>query len=707
MLAKSPTALSASLSTSVALYDNQRPPKTLHDILLQAQSHYISHRYVPALALYKLAAEGHNSIPACSSLYALYTSTLSVPGLIRSDTKATHILIHALRIWTARRWSYSRLVDRGSMRSSTRDEHDELEEYFAHPRRISKVQRRTNVSEISIPIRKHASKHSRSSKVVAQSVESEYRTPLHLTGQDNQDQGDSKNDAEEREDEDEGDDCEGCDGCDDYDDCDESDYEDEEQEKDEEGRRIGLATTEIEDIVQKLCFMVQKGVLGLDEPIVVAAVGILRKIERGLNKETGVREQKLARSNSFLDSALTEGAAHHADSTLSGGLLLTQGVDLSFLNFSLEEDCPIAEARIVGHSAGHHQKSRTSPSSKAQINAGIRCSPLNLAISLLPLNEQQRDQDMCRAIRIRIMFTLGWVHQQKGEYHYGAQAYGVCSEIASTGKRPLNVLQQQATVQKHKCQKLESDAQERAKTRPDRSHDRAGSGNKNIQGSSLSILSSKASARHTTMSCASSTYTSSEASTIQSHSDISSSSSVSSSDSGTITVHRPSGALSSFSAVWNSSLFRSSSSPSVSTAANVTPSKPDANIKSAHKLQRSQSLLLKAKIEPASDTSMTTGTNDSHHHDHHHPRAQQRSKTPQHPASSMLTMSGHQKKAVRCGYCGQTRILMPLCVCKKVRYCNSECRVSDLETHRLTGCHAAKAGIGASGLSTSGPSIAQ
>ncbi|KAF9572330.1 hypothetical protein BGW38_008536, partial [Lunasporangiospora selenospora] len=54
-----------------------------------------------------------------------------------------------------------------------------------------------------------------------------------------------------------------------------------------------------------------------------------------------------------------------------------------------------------------------------------------------------------------------------------------------------------------------------------------------------------------------------------------------------------------------------------------------------------------------------------------------------------LSMSGHQHMTVKCGHCSQERVLMPLCVCKKVRYCNRDCRLADLANHRTTGCNAA------------------
>jgi len=685
-MAKSPTSLTASLSASVALYDNQQPYKSLQDILLLAQSHYISHRYVPALTLYKLAAEKHHSLPACSSLYALYTSTANVPGLVRSDTKATHILIHALRIWTARRWSSSRRMldspgSRGSMRSRAQDEYDELEEYFVHRRRSSCKGRRQ--SRASIPVKNPAGhkRHAPTSiaALVPESFESEYRTPMHLRAQENPAQSESEDDesssGEEEEDDEDCDDRSECDGCD------ECEGGDEEHEKEEEARRIGLATTEIEDIIQKLCLMIQKGVLALDEPVIVDAVSTLRKIERGLSQEAEVWKQQQSRSKSLFGSTLS---SDHNGSALRPDLLLTQGIDLSFLNLSPEEDAPISQG-LPGRSDG--ERSRHSPKAVA---TEPKTSPVNAAISNLPLTEQERDQDMCRAIRIRVMYTLGWVHQQKGEYHYGAQAYGVCGEIARMGKRPLDSLQQQARVQKQTCKDLEIKAKEQAVLESIRLQEM-----KEVESRKASLASSspKPSTKRSSTSCASSIYTTTD-------SEISSPSSVSSAESAT-TPSRASSTISSLSAVWGSSLFRSNSQKSVA-AAVAGAQETSKKSTPIPKLQRSKSLLLELKSKPV-EIPAATETKDSHHHQHH-PRAQHRTKESQQlrqQSMPILPMAAHRENAVNCGHCGQTRTLMPLCACKKVRYCNGECRLADLAMHRLTGCRAARLAGGASSLATS------
>ncbi|KAG0048156.1 hypothetical protein BGZ83_006836 [Gryganskiella cystojenkinii] len=454
-LAKSPSSLLTSLSASVALHDSHQP-KTLQDILLLAQSHYISHRYVPALALYKVAAEQHNSIPACSSLFALYTSTLNVPGLVKSDTKATLVLMHALRIWMARRWPSSDYME-GSARSKVRREEGELDEYFAHSRpRANRPQRRSTSSGNSIPIRScQGSATDRNKKTMAQSMESEYRAPRDLLGrtfyseheQDNllrspsskagavleveshvawktvnsncEEETEYLEDAEEEEEEEE--------------------EEEDEEAKEEEARRIGLATEEIDDIVQKLCRMIQKGVLGLQEPVLVEAVSLLRRMEKGLKKEAEARNKTLEKSRSLFASP----DANNHDNA-NGSLLLTQALDLSFLDLDESETAQVHPLSTLPEEAlcNLHPLSSPLPSTSSISNAAIQ-----------RLSGGTRAQDLiwCRAIRIRLMFTLGWVHQQKGEYHYGGQAYGVCSEIEPTGKRVLDMLQRQAAVQKCSC----------------------------------------------------------------------------------------------------------------------------------------------------------------------------------------------------------------------------------------------------------------
>ncbi|KAF9985006.1 hypothetical protein BGZ65_011991 [Modicella reniformis] len=663
-MAKSPTSLMASLSASVALYDNQQPPKSLQDILLLAQSHYISHRYVPALTLYKLAAERHHSLPACSSLFALYTSTANAPG-------------------------------HGSMRSKTQDEYDELEEYFVHRQRNPC---KAKHGSSSIPVHKPVKNAKRTEHpAIAHSFESEYRTPLHLRsqegesvdhqsegGEDNrtEDDNEENNESEDDDDDDDGEeeeDEEEDSGCGECSECDEVD---EEHEKEEEARRIGLATTEIEDIVQKLCLMIQKGVLGLDEPIMMDAVSILRKIERGLSQEAIAWKQELSRSKSLFISTLS-GGGNRSDEVNSIGpdLLLTQGIDLSFLNFSPDEDAPIVQAQPTRRSGRQVAKPA------AITTTGLKNSPVNAAISNLPTVEQERGQDMCRAIRIRGMYTLGWVHQQKGEYHYGAQAYGVCSEIATTGKRPLNSLQQQALVQQQVCRDLEIKAKEQAVLESMRLQER-----KQVESKNADPKRTPPSTKGSNSSYGSSFYTTAEAST-SGHPEISSPSSVASSESGISVLRGPSGAISSLSAVFG---FRTGSYRSV--AASVTESQ-DAPKTPMPKLQRSKSLLLGPKSKSL-ETPTTVEIKDSHHNHHHRPRAQHRTKSSHHQQQQLrqqsmpiLTMAAHQKNAVKCGYCGQSRILMPLCVCKKVRYCNGECRLADLNTHQLTGCHAARIGI--------------
>ncbi|KAF9292341.1 hypothetical protein BGZ68_007356 [Mortierella alpina] len=768
-LAKSPSSLTASLSASVALYDSHQPPKTLQDILLLAQSHYISHRYVPALTLYRLAAEKHHSLPACCSLYALYTSTVKTPGLVRSDTKATEVLIHALRIWTARRWSSSLSSldgNHSSMRSKTRDDHAELEEYFAHPRSASNQQRsgrssaknnnNSNGTGASIPI--SSRRDSAPRPIVAESIESEYRRPglSHQedrsasedsesgseSGSDDED-ADEDDDSEEEDCDSECEECQNCEGgCEHCEDSEEEE-EDEEQAKEEEARRIGLATMEIEDIVQKLCSMIQKGVLGLDEAVVIEAISMVRKIERGLSKDTEAWQAQMAKSKSLFESSLsggkTEGESGGSSSGTAAGLLLTQSIDLSFLNLTPESTSPMSQVRAVDLSSRKRAKATASISTPSK-------HPVNAAISRLSIGEQEADQAICRAMRIRIMFTLGWVHQQRGEYHWGAQAYGVCSEvIPPPGKRLLVSLQQQATVQKWTCLAFEKKAQEQqAQAEEERQRALA----EQQQQKPERIPSPPASTqqqqqrRQPRKLPTSPSYTSSEVSTAaHHHADISSPSSYSSSESAAVSIRggQTGTTISSLSAaMWSSGLFKSSTTPSealiptapATTAAAMVgkPASPAGTLSSvqsdptsksstSRQLHRSKSVSLGLKINTLNshEVPQETKEKEPHHHQHHHPRAQHRAKGHhQHgqgaaaaaaavaAAVLTMTMSDHQKKVVKCGHCGQKRILMPLCVCKKVRYCNRECRIADLEAHRKTGCHAALMSTSGGSTSSSG-----
>ncbi|KAF9901460.1 hypothetical protein BX616_002257 [Lobosporangium transversale] len=799
VLAKSPTCLTSSLSTSVALYDQQQPPRTLQDILLLAQSHYISHRYVPALTLYKLAAEKHHSLPACGSLYALYTSTSNVPGLVKSDVKAVQILLHALRIWSARRWSLASSLSSSSSlasltvnqssrsrRSKIQDDHDELEEYFAQPRRPTRTEQKHAMTTCkkkqgSIPIR--TSPSSKGSIEIATSAESEYRNPMsHLDNQNSFKLAITTSPTEEDSDNNEDEDCEDCEDCEECngnnheEDNEEEEEEYDELEKEEEARRIGLATPEIEDLIQKLCLMIQKRALGLDEPVLVEAVSTLRNIERRLNKEAEAWKQELAASKSLFSSSLSGNGGHNNGNTgafnssfTPTDLLLTQGIDLSFLNVNDDENdvladgndaavtVPLVRAQSVGY---RQQKQKLSPPARASthpmarnnikaaaVDGAIRknnnnSNIVNPAIQDLSVEEREKDQVLCRALRIRIMFTLGWVHQQKGEYHYGAQAYGVCSEIptpTSANKRLLSVLQQQALVHKKTCFDLQKKMQQEHQEQQEqlrRQQEQLEQERKAKVAQPTEIQGSKKHHHPQPLSpnepalYASSTYTNSSTESTStattSYPGISSPSSLSSStsDSGTLSM-RASGAISSISAaVWKSGFFKlgeekkKSSIPATALAeAPSTPLDP--------KLHRSKSLTLgrhktratepteaqpkevkdayhhhsKSQQRPKSYHSHQQHQHQHRHHRHRHcSTTTPSSKSSSAPTAVTLTMSGHQKKAVECGHCGQTRILMPLCVCKKVRYCNGECRVADLERHRETGCHAAKMRSGGSSI---------
>ncbi|KAG9069541.1 hypothetical protein KI688_010444 [Linnemannia hyalina] len=714
--AKSPRSPTASLATAAALYDPQQLPKTLQDILLLAQSHYISHRYVQALSFYKLAAEHHHSLPACSSLYALYTSNQTGSGLVRSDTKAALILIHALRIWTARRWSTSaRIEPTGSMRSRTQDDHDELEEYFAHPRKPTRQQsgqhkqqlRRslsTGATASFRPTREQLLADPGNKNALAQSMESEYRHPQFLNWRDeavaeihNESRG-SEGESESSEDDDDSDDeCEG-DQADLNTDQEVSDHDDdgddEGQEKEEEARRIGLATSEIEDIIQKICHMIQKGVLGLDEPVLVEAVSMLRKIERNLHQEANAIKAERARSVSLFTSSLSRGSSDEAVSLPA--LLLTQGVDLSFLDLGSPDDdgsdhLTQAQTQPMGRSIRQRPgRNFTSPIPLTHGSSLVspplsKHSPMNASIAKLSTKEQETDHLFACAIRIRVMFTLGWVHQQKGEYHYGAQAYGVCSEIPATGKRLLDSLQHQANVQRWTCKAFEHKAQEQAeaaKRRAVEAEDEEDSASHlavaptgaatptPIEGKKKKNTSATRSppSRNTIGSSASSLFTSSQPSTGGSRRhhrpDISSPSSLSGSESesASTSIHGRSSsasAVSSFSAaIWSSGLFRSNSKTSTSSL----PSKVSAGLKLQTVLDPPVTIETKDRRHRGR-TSKSEG-NKHQHQKHQHKQQQQRQagtgvgSLP----TLVMTMTGHQNQIVKCGHCGLRRALMPLLV---------------------------------------------
>ncbi|KAG0066159.1 hypothetical protein BGZ90_001529 [Linnemannia elongata] len=690
--AKSPRSPTASLAITAALDDSQQPPKTLQDILLLAQSHYISHRYVQALSLYKLAAEHHHSLPACSSLYALYTSNQTGSGLVRSDTKAALILIHALRIWTARRWSTTaRIGPTGSMRSRTQDDHDELEEYFAHPRKPIRQQNRQHKQQQRRSLSTGATATFRLTKeqlladpgnkdTLAQSMESEYRHPQFLNWRDeaaaeihngsegSEGESESSEDDDDDSEEDDSDDEDQADLNADQEVSDHDDGDDEQQEKEEQARRIGLATSEIEDIIQKICHMIQKGVLGLDEPVLVEAVSMLRKIERGLHMEAEAIKAERARSVSLFTSSLSGGLSDEAASRPS--LLLTQGIDLSFLDLGTPDDDESnyriqAQARPIGCSIRQRPgRNFTSPTPLTHGSSLVspplsKHSPLNASIAKLSTKEQETDHLFACAIRIRIMFTLGWVHQQKGEYHYGAQAYGVCSEIPATGKRLLDSLQHQANVQRWTCKAFEHKAQEQAEA-----------ARRRVAEAEDEEDSIRGSRRHH-------------------RPDISSPSSLSSSESDSVStsVHgRPSSAsaVSSFSAaIWGSGLFKSSSK----TSATSPPSKASAGLKIQTVMDPPVTVETKDRRHRGRTSKADSNKQHKRQHQKHQHKQQQQQQAGTgvggHPTLTM-TMTGHQNQIVKCGHCGQGRALMPLCVCKKVRYCNLECRLAHLETHRST-----------------------
>ncbi|KAF8942332.1 hypothetical protein BGZ47_006589 [Haplosporangium gracile] len=751
--AKSSRSPTASLASTAALYDPQQPPKTLQDILLLAQSHYISHRYVQALSLYELAAEHHHSLPACSSLYALYTSNQTGSGLVRSDTKAALILIHALRIWTARRWSTStRIEPTGSMRSRTQDDHDELEEYFAHPRKPTRQQskqykqqqqqqqQRRSLSTGAIASFRPNSEQlmavpgNSNNKTLAQSMESEYRHPQFLNWRDDgtvaeihKESEGSEGESESNGDDDDSDEDDSDDGCEgdqaDLDtDQEESnndgdDGDDEENEKEEEARRIGLATGEIEDIIQKICHMIQKGVLGLDEPVLVEAISMLRKIERGLHQEAEANKVERARSVSLFTSSLSGGPSDEAASRPA--LLLTQGIDISFLDLGSPDDdgSTPSQTQIQAQPMSRSIRQRpgrnfTSPTPLSHGSSLIspplsKHSPMNASIAKLTTKEQESDHLFACAIRIRVMFTLGWVHQQKGEYYYGAQAYGVCSEIPAIGKRLLDSLQHQANVQRWTCKAFEHKAQELAEANRRQaveaedeevteSHVAAAVSSAAmptpIEGKKKNSTPATRSppSRNTIESSTTSIFTSSQSSTGGSRRhhrlDISSPSSLSNSESesASTSIHGRSSsasAVSSFSAaIWSSGLFKSNSKSSTTS--------PPFKVSAGLKIQTVLDPPVIIETKDRRHRGKTSKTNNKYHKHQKQHKQQQQQRQQQSGAGGLstltMTMTGHQNQIVKCGHCGQRRALMPLCVCKKVRYCNLGCRLAHLETHRST-----------------------
>lgn len=633
------------------------------------------------------------------------------------------------------------------MRSRTQDDHDELEEYFAHPRKPTLLQSRqhkqqqrrsfsTGATASFRPTKEQLTADPGNKNALAQSMESEYRHPQFINWRDetaaeihkesgrSEGESESSEDDDDSEEDDSDDECEG-DQADldtdqevgDHDD----DGDDEEQEKEEEARRIGLATGEIEDIIQKICHMIQKGVLGLDEPVLVEAVSMLRKIERGLHQEAEAFKAERARSVSLFTSSLSVGPSDEAASRPA--LLLTQGIDLSFLDLGSPDDhgsnhLTQAQAQPMGRSIRQRPgRNFTSPTPLTHGSCLVspplsKHSPMNASIAKLSTKEQETDHLFACAIRIRVMFTLGWVHQQKGEYHYGAQAYGVCSEIPATGKRLLDSLQHQANVQRWTCKAFEHKAQEQAEA----TRRRAGEAEDEedpashvavtptgaatptpIEGKNKknALATQSPPSRNTIGSSASSILTSSQPSTGGSRrhhrSDISSPSSLSSSESesastSTHTRSTSASAVSSFSAaIWSSGLFKSNSKSSVTSP----PSKVSAGLKIQTVLDPPVTIETKDRRHRGK-ISKSDGSKQHKHQHQKHQHKQQQQKQQQGGAgvgglpTLTMTMTGHHNQIVKCGHCEQRRALMPLCVCKKVRYCNLECRLAHLETHRST-----------------------
>ncbi|KAG0230159.1 hypothetical protein BGW41_002581 [Actinomortierella wolfii] len=469
------------------------------------------------MALYLQAVREHDSVQACNSLYALYTPSKQERGLVRSDTRATRALIHALQIWSRKRWPqqhqrasdvstettasiltlmnlepmlehcndvlsttgdhpspsyHNQSLHQPSKQSTTTSQLgsstspsstetkskrlDLLESFFADGSsrfwRKGRTDNRPRSQDFETAHRHH--RHHPSSQRgaltddnMANSGESEDDEDESMNGDSNSDIGDGDDGINSGSDFDASLDEENGGGVD------LSSNNEDEEELDPEQR--GQATGEIEDIVQKLCQMVQKGVLSLDEPIVMDAIAMLqwlaqqlaiealelRKQERQENllqqSSLGISSPRPAVNNSYVN-----GQSHHHNnatgaSTDGGLLLLSQP-----LHFPDDDDEAVTNS-------GNPMKQISLAPSPRSARHGHRAS------YLMP-DQRAIDQTFCRAIRIRIMSMLGWVHHQRREYKYAAQAYAVCSEVTPrTGRIQVDTLQRKAVELMRHCQEME------------------------------------------------------------------------------------------------------------------------------------------------------------------------------------------------------------------------------------------------------------
>ncbi|KAF9977073.1 hypothetical protein BGZ73_007045 [Actinomortierella ambigua] len=477
-------------SSSKARASYAQPRKSLADLLFEAQSHYISHRYPQALALYLEAVCDHESVQACNSLYALYTAAKQERGLVRSDTRATRALIHALQIWARKRWPQAN-VSSDPVISSLMNLDPLLKTIYAtsdqqssvHPHQLQGSQPTSPTSASSAegkPKRRDliesffadgSSRFWRKGRIEVRdhgSGESLHHHPRQgaLTD-DNLALGGESEDDEESGSETSGSDDIG-DGGDEsdveslVDGRSDSDLDSGDEELDPEQR--GQATGEIEDIVQRLCQMIQKGVLGLDEPIVMDAIAMLQWIAQALANEADEHhkqehQEKLLQQSSLGAVAPTASPGGSNNNTNqndvapqapSGLLLLIQPLQLS------EVDDEMANPAKQGSSPAPSRPLRHSTSSSVRSLAHHRGAHLTAG-------QRALDLTFCRAMRIRIMSTLGWVHHQRHEYKYGAQAYAVCSEIApKTGRIQVDTLQRKAVELMRHCQEMDLQQQKDA-----------------------------------------------------------------------------------------------------------------------------------------------------------------------------------------------------------------------------------------------------
>ncbi|KAF9167766.1 hypothetical protein DFQ26_003161 [Actinomortierella ambigua] len=461
-----------------------QPRKSLADLLFEAQSHYISHRYPQALALYLEAVCEHESVQACNSLYALYTAAKQERGLVRSDTRATRALIHALQIWARKRWPQAN-VSSDPIVSSLMNLEPLLQTIYATCEQQQSPTNHTH-SQPTSPTSASSSEEKSRRRDLIESFFADGSSRFWRRGQmesRSQDSGESAHHhsrqgamtddnlalgGESEDDDESGSEISGSGESDDdgdesdvesfLDGEDDSDADSSEEELDPEQR--GQATGEIEDIVQRLCQMIQKGVLGLDEPIVLDAIAMLQWIAHELASEAD-EHHKQERQESLLQQSslgaiaptgsprefISGKSQDDADLQASPGLLLL----IQPLQFSDADD----EVASTANSVKRGSSPAPSRPLRHSTTSSVRSGSHHRGANLTP-GQQALDLTFCRAMRIRIMSMLGWVHHQRHEYKYGAQAYAVCSEIMpKTGRIQVDTLQRKAAELMRHCQEMD------------------------------------------------------------------------------------------------------------------------------------------------------------------------------------------------------------------------------------------------------------